>query len=159
MRHVRETEPQIYKEYIDTGKMKHVFMDFPLDMHKNAMKASEAGLCAGDQGKFWEMSHKMFDNPRNDPKHLEQDNLVKFAEELKLDMAAFKACFDGGKHAGEIKKRMAEGQSKAGLTGTPAFLLGYIQADGTVKATKKIVGAGPFSNFKNAIDELLSAGK
>ncbi len=134
-------------------------MDFPLDMHKNAFKAAEAGLCAGDQGKFWELSHKMFDNPNNDPTYLEQDKLVKYAEELGLDMAAFKSCLDGGKHADEIKKRMAEGQTKAGLSGTPAFLLGFIQPDGTVKATKKIVGAGPFNNFKTPIDEMLSKGK
>jgi len=134
-------------------------MDFPLDMHKNAMKASEAGLCAGDQGKFWELSHKMFDNPTNNPTYLEKDNIVKLAQELGLDMTAFNACFDGGKYVDTIKKRMAEGQTKAGLTGTPAFLLGYIQSDGTVKATKKIVGAGPFTNFKTAIDEMLSKGK
>lgn len=66
-RHARDTEPQIEKEYIETGKMKMVFMDFPLDMHKNAMKAHEAGLCAADQGKFWEMNHMMFDNPTNRP--------------------------------------------------------------------------------------------
>ena len=135
--------------------MKHVFMDFPLDMHKNAFKASEAGLCAGDQGKFWELSHKMFDNPTNAPAYLEKDNLVKYAEALWLDMTAFKACLDGGKYTDVIKKRIAEGQTKGGLSGTPAFLLGYIQADGTVKATKKIVGAVSFSKFKEAIDELL----
>ncbi len=134
-------------------------MDFPLDMHKNAFKASEAGLCAGDQGKFWELSHKMFDNPTNNPTYLDPENIVKYAGELGLDMTAFKACLDGGKHTDEIKKRIAEGQTKAGMTGTPAFLLGYIQPDGTVKATKKIVGAGPFPNFKTAIDEMLSKGK
>jgi len=74
-------------------------------------------------------------------------------------MTAFKACLDGGKHADEIKKRIAEGQSKAGLTGTPAFLLGYIQPDGTVKAVKKNVGASPFATFKGIIDELLAKGK
>ena len=74
-------------------------------------------------------------------------------------MTSFKACLDSGKHDGEIKQRMAEGQNKAGITGTPAFLLGFIQPDGNVKATKKIVGAQPFSNFKNAIDEMLSKGK
>ena len=134
-------------------------MDFPLDMHKNAFKASEAGLCAADQGKFWEMSHKMFDNPTNNPAYLEPENLAKYAEEVGLDTAAFKTCLDSGKHADEIKKRIAEGQSKAGLTGTPAFLLGFMQPDGTVKATKKIVGAGPFSGFKTAIDEMLPKGK
>ncbi len=133
-------------------------MDFPLDMHKNAFKASVAGLCAGDQGKFWAMSDKLFDNPTNNPTWLEPDNLLKHAEEVGLDMAKFKACLDSGKHDAEIKKRIAEGQ-KAGLSGTPSFLLGYIQPDGTVKATKKVVGAGPFANFKTAIDEMLSAGK
>ncbi len=134
-------------------------MDFPLDMHKNAFKASVAGLCAGDQGKFWEMNKKLFNNPTNKPTWLEPENLLKIADELGLNMTSFKACFDSGKHDGEIKQRMAEGQNKAGITGTPAFLLGFIQPDGNVKATKKIVGAGPFSNFKNAIDEMLSKGK
>ncbi len=127
-------------------------MDFPLDMHKNAFKASVAGLCAGDQGKFWEMSHKLFENSSA----LEPDKLGKYAESVGLNMTAFTACLDSGKHDAAIKARMTEGQSKAGITGTPAFLLGYIMPDGKVKAVKKIVGAGPFSNFKTAIDELLS---
>ena len=139
--------------------MRQVFMDFPLPMHQHAYKAAVAGLCAGDQGKFWEMNEKLFNNPTNNPAYLEPENLVKYAEELGLDTAAFKACLDSGKHDAEIKQRIAEGQSKAGLTGTPAFLLGFMQSDGRVKATKKIVGAGPFSGFKTAIDEMLSKGK
>lgn len=133
-------------------------MDFPLDMHKNAFKASVAGLCAGDQGKFWEMSNKMFNNPNNDPAYLDPDNLVKYAGEFGLDVAVFKSCLDGGKHDAEIKQRTAEG-GKAGITGTPAFLLGFVQPDGRVKATKKVVGASPFASFKTAIDEMLSKGK
>jgi protein-disulfide isomerase len=134
-------------------------MDFPLDMHKNAFKASVAGLCAQDQGKYWQMHVKLFDNPTNNPAYLEPESLVKYAEELGLDSAAFKACLDSGKHDAEIKQRTAEGQGKAGLSGTPAFLLGFMQSDGRVKATKKIVGAGPFPGFKTAIDEMLSKGK
>jgi predicted DsbA family dithiol-disulfide isomerase len=105
------------------------------------------------------MNEKMFNNPNNDPAFLDADNLVKYAGEFGLDTAAFKTCLDSGKHDAEIKQRIVEGQTKAGLSGTPAFLLGYIQADGKVKATKKIVGAGPFANFKTAIDELLSKKK
>jgi protein-disulfide isomerase len=134
-------------------------MDFPLDMHKNAFKASVAGLCAGDQGKFWQMNEKMYNNPNNDPAWLEPENLVKFAGGFGLDMAAFKTCLDSGKHDAEIKQRIAEGSSKAAITGTPAFLLGIMQADGRVKATKKIVGAGPFDGFKKAFDEMLAKGK
>jgi len=134
-------------------------MDFPLDMHKNAFKASVAGLCAGDQGKFWEMNEKLFNNPTNNPTYLDQENLIKYAGEFGLDMTAFKACMDSGKHDAEIKKRIAEGQSKAGMTGTPAFLLGYMTSDGKVKAVKKMVGASPYATFKTSIDELLSAKK
>ena len=134
--------------------MKYVFMDFPLAMHKNAFKASEAGLCAGDQGKFWEMHDLLFANPQA----LKPEDLSKRAEGLGLDSAKFKACLDSGTHAEEIKKRMAEGQ-KTGITGTPAFLIGITGPDGKVKAVKKITGAQPYTAFKAAIDELLSAKK
>jgi len=134
-------------------------MDFPLDMHKNAFKASIAGLCARDQGKFWEMNDMLFNNPTNNPTWLERENLLKLAGGLGLDMTTFKKCLDGGKHDGEITQRIAEGQSKAGITGTPAFLLGYMTSDGKVKAVKKMVGAAPYANFKAAIDEVLSSKK
>ncbi len=146
--------PQLGKEYVETGKIKHVFMDFPLPMHSNAMKAAEAADCAGDQGKFWEMHDKLFANQQA----LGPDGLLKNAEALGLDMTKFKECLNGGKHAEEIKKRMAEGQ-KAGVSGTPAFLLGFVESDGKVKATKKIVGAQPYTFFKATIDEMLSSKK
>ena len=129
-------------------------MDFPLTMHQFAQKASEAGLCAGDQGKFWEMHDKLFENARA----LGPDKLPAYAEELGLDMAKFKECLDSGKTAGDVKKRMAEGQ-KAGITGTPAFLLGFIEPDGKVKAVKKLSGAQPYTAFKAAIEELLAPKK
>ncbi len=146
--------PQIDKEYIETGKMKHVFMDFPLAMHRQAMKASEAGLCAGDQGKFWEMHDRLFANQNA----LAPEALSKHAEALGLDMTKFQECLDTGKYAEGIKKEMTEGQ-KAGVTGTPAFFLGFVESDGKVKATKKISGAVPFANFKATIDEMLAAKK
>ncbi len=146
--------PQIEKEYIETGKMKHVFMDFPLPMHREAMKASEAALCAGDQGKFGEMHETLFANQ----KALSPEALLTYAETLGLDTTQFKGCLDGGKQAARIKTDMAEGQ-KAGITGTPAFLFGFIEADGKVKETKKLSGAGPYANFKATIDEMLSPKK
>jgi len=142
------------RDYIDTGKMKYVFMDFPLPMHGQAMKASEAALCAGDQDKFWEMHDRLFANQNA----LSPEALSKHAEALGLDTTQFKECLDSGKHAAQIKAAMAEGQ-KAGITGTPGFLLGFIESDGKVKATKKISGAVPYANFKATIDEMLSSKK
>ncbi len=144
--------PQIEKEYVETGKMKYVFMEFPLAMHPKAFKASEASACADDQGKFWEMHDRLFANQNA----LAQEDLMKHAEALGLDVPKFKGCLDSGKHAGEIKKQMDEGQ-RAGITGTPAFLLGFADADGKVKAVKKISGAQPYAAFKSTIDSLLAA--
>ncbi len=132
--------------------MKHVFMDFPLPMHSNAMKAAEASECAGDQGKFWDMHDRIFANQQA----LKPDDLVKSAESIGANPAKFKECLDSGKHSEQIKKDIAQGQ-KAGVTGTPAFLIGYAEPNGKVKAVKKIVGAQPYATFKAAIDELLSS--
>jgi protein-disulfide isomerase len=146
--------PQIEKDYIDAGKVRHVFMDFPLPMHAQAQKASEAANCAGYQGKFWEMHDRLFANQNA----LAPDALLKHAEALGLDTAKFKECLDSGKAAEAVKKQMAEGQ-KAGITGTPGFLIGFVEPDGKVKATKKISGAVPYTNFKTTLDEMLSAKK
>ena len=134
--------------------MMYVFMDFPLASHAQAMKASEAALCAGDQGKFWEMHNRLFANQNA----LSLEALSKHAEALGLGTSQFKECLDSGKHTVQIKAAMTEGQ-KAGITGTPGFLLGFVEADGKVKATKKISGAVPYANFKTTIDELLSSKK
>jgi predicted DsbA family dithiol-disulfide isomerase len=129
-------------------------MDFPLALHQNAFKASEAGLCAGDQWKFWQMHDKLFANQQA----LKKEDLINHAKAIGLDKTRFKECLDSGKHAEEIRTRMAEGK-KAGITGSPAFLLGFIEADGKVKAVKKITGAQPYASFKAAIDKMLSSKK
>jgi len=92
-------------------------------------------------------------------KALNPEDLVKYAEGLGLDMPKFKECLDGGKHAEEINKDMAEGQ-KAGVSGTPSSLIGWVQDDGkTVKALKIVKGAQPYAAFKDAIESLLAPKK
>ena len=92
-------------------------------------------------------------------KALNPEDLIKYAEALGLDMAKFKECLDGGKHAEEINKDMAEGQ-KAGVSGTPSSLIGWVQDDGkSVKAVKIVKGAQPYTAFKDPIDSLLSPKK
>ncbi len=146
--------PQIENEYVSTGKVKYIFMDFPLPMHANALKAAEAASCAKDQGKYWEMHDRLFANQNA----LGTEGLIKHAEALGLETDKFKQCLDNGKYTAAIKAVMTEGQ-KAGITGTPAFLLGFIGPDGKVRATKKISGAQPYATFKDAIESLLSADK
>lgn len=60
-RHFTQTEGQIKKEYIDTGKVKFYYRDFPLSqIHPGAEKGAEAARCAGDQGKYWEYHDLVF---------------------------------------------------------------------------------------------------
>jgi len=148
--------PQIEKEYIKTGKLKYVVRDFPLEsIHKDAFKAAEAGHCAGEQGKFWEMHTRLFENQ----KALGPTNLANYAQALGLDGPKFQQCLDSGKYAARIRKDLEDGQ-KAGITGTPGFLFGLTEAnDPKVKVLKVLKGAQPYASFKGAIDSLLSSQK
>jgi protein-disulfide isomerase len=148
---------KIEKGFVETGKMRLVFMDYPLTFHKKAFKAAVAGLCGGDQGKFWQMNEKLFDNTTYSGNYLDPENLIKYAEELKLDMTAFKACLEDGKHDAEIKQRVEEG-AKAGVTGTPGFIIGFIQPDGTVKEVQRQIGASDLYNqYEYLINQALAA--
>ncbi len=141
-KYVRETYSKIVSEYIDTGKVKYVFRDFPLDFHLNAQKASEAAECAGEQGKYWEMHDVLFENQDA----LDVETLKMYAVSLGLDTEEFNTCLDSGAMADEVKADMADGQ-KYGVSGTPAFFING----------KMISGAQPFEVFKAEIDAALVA--
>lgn len=139
-----ETYPQLKKDYVDTGKVKIVFRDFPLSFHPNAQKAAEAAECAGEQGgntAYFKMHDKLFQN-QND---LSVNSLKKYAKEIGLDTAKFNSCLDSGKMASEIQKDESDGQA-AGVSGTPAFFING----------KLLEGAQPYSAFKKVIDEELA---
>ena len=148
--------PQLEKAYIDTGKVKYVIRDFPLEsIHKFARKASEAVWCANEQGKIWEMHDHLFANYRQ----LQPEALVQYAQAVGLDVPAFQTCLDSGKYTAKINASLQEGQ-KAGVRGTPAFWLGYtVPESGEIKAIKFLNGAFPFNTFKQTIDQLLETKK
>jgi protein-disulfide isomerase len=150
--YVRATYPQIEAEYIKTGKLKSVFVDVPLEnIHKSAFKAAEAAHCAGDQGKYWEMHDRLFENQKT----LEPWNA--HAEAVGLEMAAFEQCMASGKFAPEVRRDMGEAR-KVGVTGTPAFMLARTDpASSKVRVLAALRGAQPFASFKAEIDRVLAA--
>jgi protein-disulfide isomerase len=136
-----QTFDQLKSEYIDTGKVKFVFRDFPLNsIHPLAQKASEASECADDQGKFWEYHDKIFLDQRS----LSVSSLKQWAVDLDLDAEEFNECLDSGKHASEVNKDLADA-SKAGGRGTPYFIVGG----------QTLSGAQPFTAFQAAIESQL----
>ena len=63
-RHVQQTQPRIYSELVNTGKVRHVFVHYPIaQLHPDAYRSHEAAACANDQGKFWDLHKKLFDAP------------------------------------------------------------------------------------------------
>ncbi|HBQ50496.1 hypothetical protein A3B42_01365 [Candidatus Daviesbacteria bacterium RIFCSPLOWO2_01_FULL_38_10] len=65
-RHFSQTEGQLKTEYIDTGKVKFYYRDYPLSqIHPGAQKAAEAARCAGDQNKYWQYHDLIFQNQQN----------------------------------------------------------------------------------------------
>ena len=109
---MRDTYPKIKEEYIDTGKVRYALLDLPLEsIHKKAFKAAEATRCGGEQGKYWEMNHRLFENQ----KALEP--WTAHAEALGLDTKGFDACLASGRHAESIRADIAVAQS-AGVTVT-----------------------------------------
>lgn len=143
-RHYTQTLPQIVENYVDSGKVRIVFRDFPLNFHPNAQKAGEAAECAGEQGKYWEMHDKLFDNQNS----LGEDDLKRYASEIGLNTATFNACLDNGDMAQEVIKDLEDGQA-AGVSGTPAnFING-----------KLVSGACPYSAFEDAIEAELAGNE
>jgi protein-disulfide isomerase len=151
-RHVDAALSALKKEYVETGKLRYVFRDFPLDqIHPNARKAAEAARCAGDQGKYWEMHDELF----RDQQALAVDGLKASAKRLGLDAAAFDACLDGGRHAASVQKGLDDGLA-AGVRGTPAFFLGKTRPDGTIEGSL-ISGAQPLAEFRREIENRAAA--
>jgi protein-disulfide isomerase len=136
-----ESETVLRKDYIETGKVKMIYRDFPLPGHPYAMPAAEAANCAKDQGKFWAYHDLIFKNQNN----LATIDYLKLAEELKMNTSDFKNCLDSKKYTQKIQNDYNSG-SNIGVNGTPTFFING----------KQIVGAQPYSAFKNAIDQELN---
>jgi protein-disulfide isomerase len=146
------TFEELKKNHIDTGKLRYVSRDFPLDMHRSAFPAARAARCAGEQGKFWEMRHTLIVNANA----LSPEAMHTFARDLRLDAVAFRACLEGDHYSAEVKRDLSDGQT-AGVSGTPTFVIGRSTGDSVEGLV--VVGAQGYAAFDARIRELLPAGQ
>jgi protein-disulfide isomerase len=137
----------IKRDYVDTGKVKLVYRDFPLSFHPQALPAALAAECAKEQNKFWEMHDKIFTNQGS----LSEANYKAWAKEFGLNEAQFNSCVDSRKYESEIQKDMAEGSS-AGVSGTPTFYIGN-----AARGYVQIVGARPYAVIQQIIEQELAS--
>lgn len=144
----RESFGQIKQNYIDTGKVKFVYRDFPLtSLHPSSEVSAEAGSCANEQGKFWEMHDKIFveqEKLGQGTVQFSSADLKKWAGEIGLNSRQFNSCLDTGKYKSEVEKDLSDGTT-AGVQGTPTFFVNG----------KVIPGAVPYATIKQTIDDAL----
>ncbi len=150
-RFAETTLPTLKRDYVEGGRLRYVFHDFPLDrLHPQARKAAEAARCAGEQGRYWEMHDVLFQHQQG----LQSEQLRDYAEQLGLDGTAFAACLDSGKYQAVVQREYTEGLA-LGVRGTSSFVLGKTRADNTVEGVL-FTGARPLDEFRQAMDRLLT---
>jgi protein-disulfide isomerase len=154
-RYSRETYAQIQKEYVDTGKVRYVFRNAPIEeLHARAFGAAVAGECAREQApeKFWALHDRMFRDQRN----LTPVGLRSSADMVGVDLAAYDRCVAGDAAKAKVRADLNAAVT-FGATATPTFFLAVEEKGGKVRALQKIVGAKSFAVFKTALDTLLDS--
>jgi protein-disulfide isomerase len=144
-----DTFTELKKSYIDTGKVRFVSRDLPLEFHSNAPNAAAAARCAGEQGKYWEIRDLLLASDAD----LSQASLLKDGQQVRLDTTEFGACLSARKYDSAIRKDVTDAGS-LGISGTPSFVVGKTAKDQINGVL--IVGAVPFSVFETAIRNQLN---
>lgn len=143
-----ETFPKLLSEYIETGKVRFVYRDFPRGIG-SPLRAADAARCAGEQHAYWPMHDRLF----NSGGRLAQDDLKQYAKELKLNGEQFSACMAAHRYMQDIEKDLRDAGS-LGIRGTPAFVLFPTKVPENPHLIL-IPGAFPYETFKEEIDKLL----
>jgi protein-disulfide isomerase len=143
------TEPQIIKDYVDTGKVKFAFRNFAF-LGPASIVAANASECANDQGKFWDFYNYLYKNQpaETDTTMYNTDTLTQAAVSLGMNDSQFRSCLDNKTDDAKAAKDLSDGQA-AGVSGTPTFVI-----NGTL-----VVGAQPYASIKAVIDQELAKAK
>ena len=140
-------EPDVVKNYVDTGKVRMVFKDFVI-IGQDSVNAAHAAHCAQEQGKFWEYHDALYNNWNGENTGWASSvNLLKFAKDVGLNDTQFEQCMAQSKYISTVQGSLSDAKG-LGLTGTPDFFI--IAPD---KSITKIEGAQPFEVF----DELFKS--
>ncbi|MEO8452328.1 MAG: thioredoxin domain-containing protein [Gemmatimonadota bacterium] len=144
-RHAVENFPALEEQYVKTGKVRWIFINYPLSsIHPNAVAAAELAMCAARQNKFWPAHDILFKYqetwaPLKNPGPF----LLSLIDSLKLPKGPMTTCLEKSETQLEIRSD-SEGAQKAGAQSTPTF---YIEGG-------LIVGAQPTQLFRVILDSI-----
>ena len=145
-----DTKPIIMRDYIETGKVNLVFVDFAF-LGRDSPKAAQATYCADDQNMYWEYHNSLYTSQESkiDNGWASSERLKAFAFNLNLDMELFNECLDSEKYSKRVQYNSQQARDN-GVRGTPGFFL--VDSDFN---QKQISGAQPFSVFKKILDSMI----
>lgn len=137
-----ESYDALRREYVATGKARTAYVNFPLDMHVQAMAASEAAMCASAQHKFWEYHDALFHSQEQWGRPGDMAPAFdSLATSVGADLPKFRACTRS-----HVMRALVEADrdrmERAGVRSTPTFYVG----------NQQIAGAQPVDVFRRAID-------
>jgi len=143
-----ETFPTIEREFIVTGKVRWVFINFPLtQLHPNAVPAAEFAACAAKQGRFWPAHDRIYETQNQWAREKNPGPFfVSLIDPLGLKRDPMMSCLEGGKSRSEIRAD-AEGAARSGARSTPTFYIGG----------GLLVGAQPLPVFRQVLDSVWRA--
>ena len=137
----------IEEEYIQTGKVKMVFKDFPLN-GPDSVLAAEGAYCANDQEKYWEFHDEVYKNWAGERTGwITRDSLNSFATTVGLDLDKFNSCIDSHVYQNKVNQLYDAGR-ELGIDATPSFLIFNDQK------VIKVRGNQPLEVFLRTFDEL-----
>ncbi len=147
-RHALETFPSLDREYIQTGKVRWVFVNLPLtSIHPNAVPAAAVAMCAAKHGKFWPAHDLIFRHQETwGPLRNPAPFFLTLIDSLRLPKAPMTACLEKDEMVAQIRSD-AEGAVKSGAQSTPTF---YVEGG-------LIVGSQPLQLFRAVLDSLHAA--
>lgn len=150
-------EPQITTEYVETGKARFVFFDFPLvGIHANSFLAARAVRCAADQDKGWDFHSTLYGRQGQwSASSKPVGQFMAYAQVLGLDTDAFQSCLESDRHADVVTANLQLGE-QLGVNQTPTVM---VSERGKGTARRVNLGAGPdwWTDISEAVDSILTA--
>ena len=146
----RETWPRLKAKYVDTGKVRFLYRDFPRGDAGLMVDAAVAARCAGEQGKYWDMHDHLFAKAGE----YGAGDFPAYGRALGLNGAAFTTCLKNAKQRTVVFHDRDEG-NEIGFRGTPGFVLMRTKPSAGEKPIG-IPGAFPYEVFEEEIERLLA---
>jgi protein-disulfide isomerase len=149
-RFVRDTYPEIDRQFIDQGRLTYAVLTFSLNPATDTWGYGLAAECAGEQKRFWKMRSFLFSLPQRDS----SIDVRGLASEAGLERTAFDECVRNTASSERLHLDRKEAL-RLGVKSTPTFFVGRLSGDGSVSLKWRLLGAQPFEVFRRALERVI----